>query len=176
VTIVELRMDHADALGDFFAALPTGDLTLIREEVTDRDQVRRTVKTLQHCWLALDDKNAIAGYVAVEQLPGWSDHVGEIRLVVHPDHRRSGLGRTLARHALLRSVEAGLTKLIVELVADQEHALGMFAALGFTGEALLRDHIRDNDGRVRDLVVLAHYVGDTWSAMASTGIDDALGR
>ena len=35
---------------------------------------------------------------------GWSDHVGEVRLVVAPGRRGSGLGRQLARHALVSAV------------------------------------------------------------------------
>src|SRR5690348_12070283 len=118
--------------------------------------------------------STVTGYLAVRRLSGWSDHVGEIRLVVHPAHRRAGLGRALARHALVRAVEGGLRKLVVELVADQEHAIAMFTALGFTGEALLRDHIRDRDGRLRDLVVLGHYVDETWAAMATVGLQEEM--
>ena len=53
-------------------------------------------------------------------------------------------------------------------------AIGMFEALGFEPEALLRDHVRDKTGELRDLVVLAHIVEGTWSGMASAGLEDAL--
>jgi hypothetical protein len=33
----------------------------------------------------------------------------------------------------------------------------MFTSLGFTGEALLRDHIRARSRELHDLVVLAHF-------------------
>jgi len=94
---------------------------------------------------------------------------------VHPAHRGTGLGRALARQALTQAVASRLTKVVVELVADQEHALAMFTALGFTGEALLRNHLRDRDGTLRDLVMLAHYVDDTWSGMGTVGLIDELG-
>ncbi len=179
MTIIELRPEHAGALGRFFAELPAGDLTFIEEDVTDPAQVRSLATSARGRWLAVDDRvpgpSAVTGYLAVRRLPGWSDHVGEIRLVVHPAHRRAGLGRALARHALVQAVDGGLRKLVVELVADQEHAIGMFTALGFTGEALLRDHIRDRDGRLRDLVVLAHYVDETWAAMATIGLPEEIG-
>src|SRR3712207_9110185 len=42
----------------------------------------------------------------------WSDHVGEVRLVVSPSARGQGLGRDLARHALVEAVRSGLTKLV----------------------------------------------------------------
>jgi len=177
MTIIELRPGHVDALSLFFAELPAGDLTFIKEDVTDPAQVRSLAVADRGRWLAVDgpEDPTVTGYLAVRRLPGWSDHVGEIRLVVHPAYRRAGLGRALARHALVQAVEDGLRKLVVELVADQEHAIAMFTALGFTGEALLRDHIRDRDGRLRDLVVLAHYVDETWAAMATIGLQEEMG-
>ena len=58
--------------------------------------------------------------VAVVPLQGWSSHVGEVRVIVDPAHRGRGIGRALARHAVLDALELGLTKLVVEVVADQE--------------------------------------------------------
>jgi hypothetical protein len=63
---------------------------------------------------------------------------------------------------------------VVELAADQHHALAMFGSLGFTGEALLRDHIRDRDGELHDLVMLAHFVDDTWASIQTIGLADEL--
>ena len=108
------------------------------------------------------------------RLSGWSDHVGDLRLVVDPEARGQGLGRALARWALLQAVDGGLAKLSVEVVAEQEGAVAMFTGLGFQAEALLRDHVRDRDGELRDLIVLSHSVEDAWSAMQTAGIDDAL--
>nr|WP_204331554.1 GNAT family N-acetyltransferase [Geodermatophilus sabuli] len=169
---------HCDALLRFFADLPAGDRTFIREDVTDPDVVRGwagggTPGTRR--WVSTGPGSAVTGYVAVLRLPGWSDHVGEVRLVVAPSARGTGLGRELARHALVQAVEAGLTKVVVEVVAEQGAALSLFTELGFTGEALLVDHIRDREGRLRDLMVLAHHVRDTWAGMDAVGLTDALG-
>ena len=62
------------------------------------------------------------------------------------------------------------------VVAEQGAALALFTAIGFSGEALLRDHIRDREGRLRDLMVLAHHVGETWSGMDTVGVADELGE
>jgi len=67
-----------------------------------------------------------------------------------------------------------MRKVGVELAADQEHVIAMFSGLGFTGEALLHDHIRDRQGDFRDLVVLAHHVDQGWSALDAVGLADAL--
>src|SRR3954470_18858252 len=181
--IVPLEGTPADALVDFFGSLPDSDRTFIKEEVTDPATVRALASAgpagagRARRGVALgEDGVEVTGYLAVQPLAGWSDHVGEIRLVVAPASRGTGLGRDLARHALVQAVEAGLTKLVVEVVPDEGPALALFTALGFTGEALLRDHIRDRDGQLRDLMVLAHHVGDTWSGMTAVGIADALGE
>jgi ribosomal protein S18 acetylase RimI-like enzyme len=173
--VVPLEPVHGDALLDFFRRLPEGDLTFIKEDVVDPDVIRAWTAGDDHGqrWIAVDDEQ-VRGYVAVRRLPGWSDHVGDVRLVVAPDARGTGLGRDLARHALVYAVEAGMTKLLVEVVAEQGAALALFTALGFTGEALLRDQIRGRDGQLRDLMVLAHHVGDVWTAMDSVGLRDAL--
>ena len=175
--VVELGADRCDALLRFFAALPEGDLTFIREEVHDPETVRSWASgsSAGGRWVSVDDgSDEVTGYVAVRPLPGWSDHVGEVRLVVAPSSRGSGLGRQLARHALVEAVRAGLTKLVVEVVAEQGAALALFTELGFTGEALLTDQIRDRNGDLRDLMVLAHHVQSTWAGMDAVGVAEEL--
>src|ERR687889_2478743 len=167
MSVVGLGPAHCDALLRFFSSLPEGDLTFIEEEVTDPETVRSWTEgdAAGGRWVALDDAGEVIGYVAVRPLPGWSDHVGRVRLVVSPARRGTGLGRELARRALVEAVGAGLTKLVVEVVAEQGAALALFTDLGFTGEALLVDHIRDRSGQLRDLMVLAHHVRATWAEM-----------
>lgn len=176
MAVVDLGPEHCDALLRFFAGLPDGDLTFIKEDVTDPSTVRAWTggEVSGGRWVAVDG-NEVNGYVAVRPLPGWSDHVGEVRLVVAPSARGSGLGRELARRALVEGVGSGLSKLVVEVVAEQGAALALFTDLGFTGEALLVDHIRDRGGELRDLLVLAHHVGRTWSGMDAVGVADELG-
>ena len=171
--IVPVDEGRLDALARFFADLPEGDRTFVKEDVDGVGAIRAWLDP-QRQWLALDSDERIVGFLAVLPLRGWSDHVGEIRLVVHPDHRGAGLGRALARHALREAVGRGLSKVQVEVVADQEALLAMFTGLGFTGEALLRDHVRDRTGALRDLVLLAHHVDDTWASMRTVGLDDEL--
>jgi ribosomal protein S18 acetylase RimI-like enzyme len=179
MTVVQLGPERCDALLRFFSGLPEGDLTFIKEDVTDPGTVRSwaTDQGPGGRWVAVDDSRDdadVTGYVAVRPLPGWSDHVGEVRLVVSPASRGSGLGRELARRALVEAVGAGLTKLVVEVVAEQGAALALFTELGFTGEALLVDQIRDRSGQLRDLLVLAHHVQKTWEEMDTVGIADDL--
>jgi L-amino acid N-acyltransferase YncA len=174
---VEIRsVDAADgpALRAFLDTIPEGDRTFFKEDVRDGGLVdawlrggpgRRAV--------ALEDEQ-IVGYTAIVPLHGWSAHVGELRLIVAPQHRGRGVGQALARRAVLEAVDLGLERVIVEIAADQEARVAMFEALGFRAEALLRDHIQDRAGELRDLIVLAHSVHETWSVMETAGIPGAL--
>jgi ribosomal protein S18 acetylase RimI-like enzyme len=164
-------------LQEFFAAIPEGDRTFFKEDVMDAETVAAwTTDARSRRLVAVDDEGKIVGYVAVMPGVGWSSHVGELRLVVSPQCRRQGVGRELARHALIQALELGLSKVFVEVVADQVGSVEMFLHLGFEGEALLKDHVRDRDGEVRDLLLLAHQVESTWGAMATAGIDEAVGE
>ena len=174
MTIVPFAAEHVAGLQQFFAELPEGDLTFIKEDV-DPDVVAAWVHDRRRRWVALDNDGKVVGMAAVLPVSGWSDHVGEIRLVVHPDHRGVGIGRALARRALVEAVAMGLAKVVVEVVAQQESAAAMFTALGFEGEALLRDHIRDGNGQPRDLIMLAHFVQDHRASLESVGLADELG-
>ncbi len=172
-----LAAGHLPALRAFLAALPDEDVTLVKEDVRDPAVADAWAagRGAGRWWVATGEDGAVLGLVGVRPLVGWSSHVGELRLVVDPARRRQGLGRALARHALREALEAGLAKVVVEVVAEQEGAARMFGELGFRGEALLRDHIRDRDGELRDLLVLAHDARGEWSAMAGVGIEGELG-
>jgi ribosomal protein S18 acetylase RimI-like enzyme len=174
MNIVACGAQHGRRLIELFGELSERDLTLIKEDLTDSAAVRRWAGRPGQQWVVLDGPDVI-GYTAVRPLSEWSDHVGDLRLVVDPARRRVGVGRALARHALIEAVRAGRRKLVVELAADQEDALAMFSSLGFTGEALLRDHIRDRNGEFHDLIMLAHFVDGMWAGMGVIGLSDELG-
>ena len=138
-------------------------------------QRRQWARARGRRWLALDDDGSVIGIVAVLPCRAGLTTSASFAWSCTPSIVAQGIGRALARHALFQAVEMGLAKVIVEVVAQQESAAAMFTALGFEGEALLRDQIRDRSGQPRDLIMLAHYVQDTWSAMSSVGLDHELG-
>jgi L-amino acid N-acyltransferase YncA len=163
----------APTLARFFDRIPESDRTFLKEPVNDPAVVAEWARPGAARAIAVED-GAVIGSVAVIPLHGWSSHVGEIRLVVDPDHRGRGVGRALARRAVLDALELSLAKLVVEVIADQEALVAMFRSLGFEPEALLTDHVRDRSGELRDLLVLANSVERHFASMVAAGIVDGL--
>ena len=172
--LVRLEPSAGDRLAAFLRLIPEGERRWFKEDVLDpgvveawtRDDNKRVLVTARH--------DRVVAYGAVEPGRGWSGHVGVITVIVAPEARRAGVGTRLARHMLLEALRAGLRKVVVEVIADEHSAIALFRRLGFEPEALLRDHIRDRDGRLRDLVLLAHPVEDNWGIMAATGVEAAV--
>jgi ribosomal protein S18 acetylase RimI-like enzyme len=174
---VETRPFTADDVGAveaFLDRIPKGESTFFKEDITADGIVRRWAADTAARRILAWDGDEVIGYTAVIPGVGWSSHVGEVRLVVDPERRRSGIGHELARRALIDALHAGLRKLVVEVVADQEAAIHLFTGLGFTPEAILSNQVRDRAGEVHDLMVLAHDVEDVQSVIATTGISDEL--
>jgi L-amino acid N-acyltransferase YncA len=168
-----IQTNDRDAMERFLRRIPEGDRTFFKENVDDPEVVDAWVRPGAARSVAVDADDVI-GYVAVVPLQGWSSHVGEVRVIVDPERRGRGIGRALARHAVLQALDLGLTKMVVEVVADQEPTIAMFRAYGFDPEALLKDHVRDAAGELRDLMILAYAVEDSHAAMAAVGIADSL--
>ena len=171
--IRQLEVADRDAVVRFIRRVPDADRTFFKEDVAAPEVVDAWTRPGTARAVAVEG-GEVVGYVAVVPLHGWSSHVGEVRLIVDPEHRGRGIGRALARRSVLEAVALDLRKMVVEVVADQEPTVVMFRSLGFDPEALLVDHVRDRSGSLRDLLVLAHAVEDQWSSMLIAGIPDEL--
>jgi len=166
--IRHIASDDRQRLARFLERVPEADRTFFKEDVgaTSDWMEPGPARTI-----AVED-GEVAGWLAVVPKPGWSSHVGEVRLIVDPGSRGRGIGRMLARRAVLEALELGLEKMVVEVIAVQEPTIAMFRSLGFDPEALLTDHVRDRNGDLRDLMVLSHSVQEQWSSIVMAGIAD----
>jgi ribosomal protein S18 acetylase RimI-like enzyme len=161
------------ALQTFLRRIPESDKTFFKEPIDDEAPVASWFAPGGARWLAVDG-DEVLGYVAVVALHASSSHVGEIRLIVDPAHRGEGVGSALAKHAIVAAFRSGLAKLVVEVLANQEFTIGMFRALGFDPEALLTGQVRDRDGGLQDLMILAHTADEALATLAVAGLAGTL--
>jgi ribosomal protein S18 acetylase RimI-like enzyme len=169
-----LHTTDLDALMAFFSRIPEGDRTFFKEDVSDRHLIESWGSDQRDRRLLAVEDDQIIGYLAVIPGIGWSSHVGEVRLVVDPEHRGRHVGSALAFRGLQDALAMKLSKVVVEVVANQLGTIALFQGLGFEAEAFLVDHVRDASGHLNDLIVLSHQVGDTWGAMVTIGLDKIL--
>ena len=170
VVIRPLEKGDEAAVMRFTQALPQSDLLFVTRDLTQPKVVRAWLKEVEdgeiYSEVALVD-GEIAGYSALIIDPlSWSPHVGEVRILVGPEHRGRNIGRKLAAAARDRGVELGLEKLIARMTVDQHGAIALFEELGFRAEALLRNHVKTRDGATYDLAILSLEV-ETSSARRS---------
>jgi len=174
IEITPLQSGDVDAVWSFFQRMPEQDRTFVKEPVDGPETVQRWVSDTGAVRLVAKSSDRVVGYVAVLSGIGWSSHVGELRLVIDADERRQGIGHRLARRALAAAIDAGLTKVVVEVVASQDSTIALFTSMGFHAEALLEDHVRDRNGAFSDLIVLATRLDEDWALMTTVGLGDSL--
>ena len=98
---------------------------------------------------------------------GWSAHVAELRVVVSEVARGKGLGKLLTREAMKLAERSSIEKMMARMTVDQKGAIAVFGNLGFHREALMRDHVKDLQGKSHDLVVMSCKVGDSSESLGT---------
>jgi len=159
VTLRLMEPSDREAILAFARNLPHDDLLFLRLDITTPEGVDEWIQNVKqgrtHTILALAD-GAVVGYASVHHNEVmWTRHVGEIRVMVHPDFRELKLGRRLTDEVFATARELGLKKMMVQMTPDQKGARATFERLGFHVEALLGDFVVDAEGKTRDLMIMA---------------------
>ena len=171
------RADEANVL-DFAKELPTHDLLFLPRNISQPKVLSAWINEIERgaitSLLAVKDGKVVGCGTLVRDPLSWSPHVGEIRMVVSLDVRGQGVGRALSQETFALALGAGLEKLSVQMTVDQQAAIALFESLGFKAEALLRDHVRDVDGKTHDIVVLGHNIAQSQAQMEAYGLPGAV--
>ena len=169
VTLRPLAAGDRDAVLAFAGSLAPHDLLFLRRDITQRSEVDAWIEAVERgeleTVLAVLDR-AVLGYCVVDRSPlWWMRHVAELRVMVGADARGKGLGRVLTTHAFRAASEMGVEKMVAQMTTDQRPAISVFQNMGFQNEAVLRDQVKDRDGKSYDLLVLARPVSEFESSV-----------
>jgi len=178
---VEVRlMSRADepAVLAFAQGLPTHDLLFLPRNISQPKVLSAWISEIERgaitSILVVKEGRVVGCGTLVRDPHSWSPHVGEIRMVVSSEVRGQGVGRALSQETFALALSAGLEKLTVQMTVDQRAAIVLFESLGFRAEALLRDHVRDVDGKTHDIVVLGHNIAQVQAQLEAYGVPGAV--
>lgn len=143
----------------FVSEVPLHDLLFLERDIRQPKVLAAWRKAIErgsvHSLVAVAGGEIVATTAVVREPLSWSAHVAEVRLLVLADWRGKGVGRALLEASIEQAIAEGAAKLTARMTPDQRGAITLFEETGFRGEALLRDHVRDADGGMHDLVILS---------------------
>ena len=179
---IEFRlMSPADeaAVLDFAQKLPTHDLLFLPRNISQPKVLSAWIKEIERgaitSLLAVKAGKVVGCGTLVRDPHSWSPHVGEIRNGGLAGRARPG-GRpgAVAGDVCAGAWAPAWKSCSVQMTVDQQAAIALFEGLGFKAEALLRDHVRDVDGKKHDIVVLGHNVAQVRAQMEAYGLPGAV--
>ena len=164
VIVRPLEDGDEQALLDLFLRIPEEERFFLKEDVTAPAVVQRWVRERDFrralALLAVDGSRIVADAVLIRRRGNSRSHIGEIRVVVAPEYRDHGLGTALIRELCDIADDAGLEKVMFELVADKEQeAIRAAEWLGFLRVATIEGGAVDPQGHHHDVVLMAMPLG-----------------
>ena len=147
------------ALESFVGKVPLHDLLFLDRDIRQPRVLAAWRRAIEggavHSLVAVADNEIVATTAVIKDPLSWSAHVADVRLLVLPEARGKGVGRALLEASIENAIAQGATKLTARMTPDQRGAITLFEESGFRGEALLRDQVRDTNGQLHDIAVLA---------------------
>jgi len=166
-TLTIRLMGHEDAEGllQFFLSVPEGERWYLKEDVTSPRVLQRWTEDIDYrralpLLATTEDNRIVADAVLIRRRGGSRSHIAEFRIVVAPDFRSRGLGVMLIRELCDIANDAGLERIVAEMVLGAEDdAINAAEWLGFYKVATLEGFAKDQQGRDCDVVIMTMPLG-----------------
>jgi len=153
-----MSAEDQDALYTFFKSVPKEDARYLRDDVASRLIVEEWTKNLDYTRtlpiLALKNGTIIADATLNRRRYGWKWHLGTVRLFVHRDYRKVGLGQLMIKEIADIAFKLELEKLIAEVPDINISAINAFTKAGFYRAATIPNLVKDRENRPLDVVVM----------------------
>jgi L-amino acid N-acyltransferase YncA len=153
-----LRKEDEKTLHNYFLRLPSNEVARLKHNVTDPDIISKWIYDLNYDvvfpLVAIHNDSIVANGTLKFNMIGWRKHQGEIRATVDPEYRKKGLSTILIDHMIEIAKNMGIEQLTAELAPTLDEAYFLFEKLGFKEAAVLKNFIKDQDGKYDDLVIM----------------------
>ncbi|MFO7556341.1 MAG: GNAT family N-acetyltransferase [Desulfobacterales bacterium] len=153
-----MKAEDQDALYAFFKSVPKEDARYLRDDIASRLIVEKWAKNLDYNKtlpiLAFKNGTIIADATLNRRRFGWKWHLGTVRLFVHNDYRKVGLGQLMIKEIADIAFKLDLEKLIVEIPDVNLAAVNAFTKAGFYRAATIPNLVKDRENNPLDVVVM----------------------
>lgn len=168
-TIRSLNVNDVEKSLAFFRNLPPEQRLYLRVDVTDPVIVERRIKNLGLTdikRIVAEVEGEIVADAGLELRPhGWERHLADFRLIVSPDYNGKGLGMLMAEELYEMALKENVEEMIVEIMAPQENAKTIFERLGFRQDTIIKNFVKDIDGKKQDLILMRCNLGEIWDKL-----------
>lgn len=165
LTLRPMGASDAEGLLKFFLSVPEAERWFLKDDVTSPLTIQRWIQEVDYrralpILAVTEAGDIVADAVLVRRRGGARSHVAEFRIVVASEFRQRGLGVVLIREICDIANDAGIEKIVAEMVLGAEDdAINAAEWLGFYKVATLEGAARDQGGKDCDVVIMSMPLG-----------------
>jgi L-amino acid N-acyltransferase YncA len=146
---------------DFFSRIPEEERWFLRDNMDDPKVVHEWIQNLDFDKIVplvavTEADKAIIANVRLHRRPAEClKHIAHLRIMVDPAYRAQRLGTWMLLDAIRLATSLGIEKLVAEFVEGVEQpAINAARKLDFVQQAVLKDYVKDRQGRYRNLIIM----------------------
>ncbi len=168
IVIRRATVNDAGPVADVInAVISEGKYTLFDRPFSEEEE-RAFISSLsdRSAMYAAEINGKIVGVQSINLFSGLSEsvrHVATIGTWLRSDFRGRGIGRLLAEESFKFALSKGYTKVVIQVLADNETALRFYRGLGFQNIGIARQHVRLR-GKFHDEMYLEKLLEDVEKA------------
>jgi L-amino acid N-acyltransferase YncA len=168
VLLRPLVPEDENKLLELFARIPEDERWFLRENLADPAVMHEWIQHLDYSRLlplvAVTQDGTIIGNVRLHKRP--SDclaHVAHLRINVDPEYRQQRIGTWMLLDTIKLAMNIGIEILVAEFVSGVEEAAKNGAhKLDFYEKGVLKDYVKDRQGKYRDLIIMLKTLQRDW--------------
>ncbi len=141
-----------------------------REDLANPEVINQWIRHLDYDrivpMLAVkQDDGAIIANVRLHRRPAdCLRHIAHLRIMVDPAYRQQRIGTWMLLDTIRLAMNMGIEILVAEFVDGVEEAARNAAhKLDFFEQAVLKDYVKDRQGKYRDLIIMTKALQRDWS-------------